>query len=361
MKRASLPILLAVPVLYVAACGSTENPPVVQGTAGTGNTAQAGTVGTSGSTTTGGNTGTSGSTSTAGQTTTGGASAGSGSGGASAGSASGGTGGGSAGGAMSGGTGGSSAGTGGASGGTAGAGGGGADVSVGKLNGMLVMTPCEDTPSTDDCNSGGWIYEGQTHGCVGGQLDTDVAATKTLLDFPVTGEAGKVYVATMHFYGVMEPKVYGNSATREAGATRPNVGATPSTPDPFATAPAGATYPESHYNTYELHIIDNMGKELKQYYINSDTQEGHYTFGINYERKIEVVGGGKVHVRILDTNCRQIKNCGTGGYPCASKARTIDLSGASPMPTGLQQPGLGKAADHAGQWFFINVKNIVPK
>jgi hypothetical protein len=257
--------------------------------------------------------------------------------------------------------GGSTAGTGGSGGGSSGAGGGGSAVSVGKLNGMLVMTPCSDTPNTDDCASAGWIYEGQNHTCVGTQLDTDAAATKTILDFPVTGEAGKVYVATMHFYGVMEPKIYGNSATREAGATRPNVGATPSTPDPYATAAAGATYPASNYNTYELHVLDNTGKEIKQYYINSDTQEGHYTFGISYERKIEIVGGGKVHVRIFDANCRQIKNCGTGGYPCASKARTIDVSGATTMPTGLQQPGLGKAADHSGQWFFINVKDIVPK
>jgi hypothetical protein len=64
---------------------------------------------------------------------------------------------------------------------------------------------------------------------------------------------------------------------------------------------------------------------------------------------------------VLDMNCRHIKNCTGGGAPCASKARTISTTGADPAPVGLQQPGLGNTADNAGQWWFIDVKNIVPK
>ena len=81
------------------------------------------------------------------------------------------------------------------------------------------------------------------------------------------------------------------------------------------------------------------GDEHARYYINSDTQEGHHTFAISYERPIEIIGGGKVHVRIFDDNCRMIKNCSTGGAPCTDKARSIDIAGADPQPTGLQQPG----------------------
>jgi len=233
-------------------------------------------------------------------------------------------------------------------------------VSVGKLDGMLVTTPCGDTPAGDDCAGGGWIYEGKNTACSGGKLDSDVPS-KSTLDFPITGGVmGTHYIATMHFYGMMEPKNYGPTVTREAGTMRPNDSQNPSKPEPFATAPGGSTVATTDYNNYEIHSFDEKGTEIKQYYINSDTQQGHYVFAINYERPIEIVSGGKVHVRIYDNNCRMIKNC-LGGPPCEGKARSIDLTGASPMPMGLTQPGLGKADKDSGQWFFIDVKNIVAK
>jgi hypothetical protein len=236
--------------------------------------------------------------------------------------------------------------------------GGAGTASVGKLDGMLLQMPCSGSTSTDDCSSAGWVYEGVTRTCQSGLLDTDAAAT--LLDFPVTGTAGKVYNATFHFYGIMEPKNYGPNVTRESGTLRPSL-ANPAAPAPFATAPGGAAVAASDYSRYELHVIDNLGNTVKTYFINSDTQEGHYTFAIDYERVIEIVGGGKVHVRVRDANCRIIKNCTGGGAPCASKARNVSTTGADPLPTGLQQPGLGNNADNAGQWWFIDVKNIVPK
>ena len=207
---------------------------------------------------------------------------------------------------------------------------------------------------------GGWVYEGKTTGCSGGKLDSDIPS-KATLDFPITGGTpGKHYMATMHFYGIMEPKNYGPTVTREAGTNRPNAGANPSTPEGFATADGGATIATTDYNNYEIHSYDETGKEIKQYFINSDTQQGHYTFAISYERPIEIVSGGKVHVRTYDNNCRMIKNC-QGGAPCAAKARSIDISAASPMPAALQQPGLGKDAANSGQWFLIDVKGIVAK
>jgi hypothetical protein len=95
--------------------------------------------------------------------------------------------------------------------------------------------------------------------------------------------------------------------------------------------------------------------------VNSDTAEGHWTYVINYERVVQVVGGGVVRIKILDRNCRIIKNCGaTAGFPCAGKARTVNISQASPQPAGLQQPGLGQTADHAGQWLLIDATAVAP-
>jgi hypothetical protein len=73
------------------------------------------------------------------------------------------------------------------------------------------------------------------------------------------------------------------------------------------------------------------------------------------------VAGGFVRLRRYDANCRLIKNCGaTGAPPCAPKARTIDLSAARPAAMNLFQPGLGKTAEHAGQWWLIDVIAVEP-
>jgi hypothetical protein len=349
MKRAILPILLAFPTIYIAACSSEDAPVTVPGGAGT-------TTGTAGTTTTGGQVATGGSNSpTAGTVGTSGSSTG-GMGGASAGTTG-------TSGSASGGT--STAGTGtGGGGGSAGSGTAGSAgstsmaVSVGKLDGMLLMTPCGGDTNTDDC-PGGMLYEGKSSGCSNSKLDSD--ADPKLLDFPVTGgEVGKHYLATMHFYGVMEPKNYGPNVTREAGTQRPSQSAIPATPEPFATAPGGATVAVTEYNNWEVHSFDDKGVEIKQYFLNSDTQQGHYTFAISYERPIEIVSGGRVHVRTYDSNCRMIKNC-LNGAPCAGKARTVPLTGADPMPANFMQPGLGKDAAQSGQWLFIDVKGIVAK
>jgi hypothetical protein len=358
MKRALSLVLIALPVLPFIACSSSENPIEVPNTGGTAATPMAGTGTTGGSSSSAGTAaqtgGMSGSTATAGTSSDAGTSstAGTGTGGAAAGTSAGGMSGTGTGGSAGSGTGGSAGGT----GGTA------AAVSVGELDGMLVQTPCKSTNS-DDCVSGGWIYKGVTHGCTGSSLNTDADATKTILDFPVTGEKGKIYLATMHFYGIMEPKQYGDNIQREA-TTRPGEGS-PSTPAPFAWGKTpGATYTPSDYNTYELHVIDDKGMAVKDYYLNADTMQGHYTFVIDYERTIEIVGGGKIHVKSYDNNCRMIKNCGPAGHDqsaCATNARSVaGVSAAMPAIT-VMQPGLGQAADQSGQWFAIDVKTIVPK
>jgi hypothetical protein len=225
-----------------------------------------------------------------------------------------------------------------------------------SLDGRLVMTPCSPTNS-DDCSGGGWIYKGTTTGCSNGALTAQQ-------DFAVGGTPGESYQVTLHFYGVVEPKNYGNMVTREAGNTRPTHMATGASPAPFATANGGVDYPASDYNTYEVHVLDDKGAEIKEYFLNSDTQEGHWTYALNYERTIPVIGGGKVRMRTYDRNCKMIKNCGdrsgqVSASVCGSATKqTVDVGPAMPAPMGLNQPGLGQAAGESGQWLLVDVTKV---
>jgi hypothetical protein len=181
------------------------------------------------------------------------------------------------------------------------------------------------------------------------------------VDFPIGGEVGAEYDVAMHFYGIMEPRQYGNVVTREAQG-RPSVDEG-GTPTPFAWMAPGGNYlstGDNNYNTYELHVFDENGTEIQIYFLNADTQTGHYTMAISYEQTLRLIGGGFLRMQIADANCRQIKNCGSGGVPCSNKARTVDTSQADPQPppNTLQQPGLGKDPEHSGQWFLIDVLNF---
>jgi hypothetical protein len=228
------------------------------------------------------------------------------------------------------------------------------DELLGGFDGLLVETPCADTTNTDDCTSAGPRFNGgASTPCVAGKYDA-------MLEHEVGGTAGKMYDVTLRVYGIVEPRNYGPTVVREAGLTRPNAAENPSLPPPWATAPGGNVYASSSYNSYEVRVSDQNGGEVAAYYLNSDTQQGHYTFALDYERTIPVVGGGKIRFRTVDDNCRIIKNC-PGGAPCASKARSVDIAAANPQPAALSQPGLGKDITNAGQWLLIDVVNVVPR
>jgi hypothetical protein len=373
-----------------------------QGTAGT--TGVAGTSGTAGGTggdpqgvagTTGG-AGPQGTAGSAGGTTgdagSGGAGGGAAGRGGAAGGASGGAGGrGGAAGTAAGGTGGSAAGT---TGGlptipelfpTSGTQGG---IAIGSLDGRLITMPCgDDNPNGTDCGGGGGYL---TTAGSGTAARLQCAGTSFTADhlYHVGGQAGRMYTVTLHFYGVAEPKQYcspnatscaANMVMKEAGANRPantpNGGTTPA-PTPWATAPAGHTYPGSDYNTNEIRVCRTRActanDEVAVYYLNADSREGHWTYVLNYRKPIQVVGGGAVRVRNFDRNCRQIKNCGpenTAANQCATaaNARIITTSGASPAPAagaassgGLQQPNLDPARPPgaSGQWLLIDVVSV---
>jgi hypothetical protein len=154
---------------------------------------------------------------------------------------------------------------------------------MGSLDGYLITTPCTDT-ACDDCAGGGWIYNGVTTGCSG--------ALNAIQNFTVGGTPGTRYRATLHFYGIVEPKNYGNVATRGSNM-RPNNSDSGATPPPWAYATGNPTYTASDYNTYQIHVVDNNGMEVCSHFLNSDTSEGHWTYVLNYARTIDVIGGGR--------------------------------------------------------------------
>jgi hypothetical protein len=224
---------------------------------------------------------------------------------------------------------------------------------VGTLDGRLIQFPCATSAVTDDCQGLGYVVDGVITACEQGR-------SEMVLDHPIAGTPGARYQATMHFYGIMEPKNLGNGVTREAGAlaTNRNGGA----PLPWATAPAGTNIPQSNYSAYELRVHDEAGQEVARYFLNSDINEGHWSFIIDYEKNIEIIGGGFVRLRHLDPNCRVMKNCGdSSGVSCEGRARTIDLSAAEPpppsgpFPVGFNQPGLNQSPGNSGQWWMIDV------
>ena len=228
---------------------------------------------------------------------------------------------------------------------------------IGSFDGRLLVMPCGDAnASGTDCGGGGAYYS-----TAGSSTATRIACSGPLnvnQVFYVGGETGKMYDVTVHFYGIAEPKIYGSGITREAGTGRPatttSTTGAGATPTPWATAAGGHTFSVSDYNTNEIRVCKTRAcataDETNVYYLNADTGQGHWTFVLNYEKHITVVGGGAIRVRNFDQNCRQIKNCGPDGTPanqCAtmSNRRVIDLSAASPRPStmpaamgGLLQP-----------------------
>ena len=47
-------------------------------------------------------------------------------------------------------------------------------------------------------------------------------------------------------------------------------------------APAGHVYPVSDYDTWELRIDNEANQEVAVYYLNADSEEGHWTYVLNF-------------------------------------------------------------------------------
>ena len=129
---------------------------------------------------------------------------------------------------------------------------------VGNLDGRLIQMPCLDTAGSDDCAQSGAIVDGMTTACAAGQLNV-------VLDHPIAGTPGTTYLASLHFYGIVESKNYGNNERRESGTTRPsnlNAGATP---PPWYVGLPGQTLPgvdRQHVRDPGLRSEQHRGRHL---------------------------------------------------------------------------------------------------
>ncbi len=263
------------------------------------------------------------------------------------------------------------------SGGMSGTGGGSACATIDQVfntdkrfDGRLTETPCARSNS-NDCTGGGWrVNGGSLTGC---DPQNRLDANQTI---QVGGVMNQNYTVTLRFYGIVEPKNYGGNVTRQNTARPTNNNDMTCTgngndrvcgasPPPFAyRTGTGATacqqpscYDGSDYNSYEIHVRNPAGQEVCSYFLNADTQQGHWTYSLNYARTINVIGGGSIRIRSFDQNCRMIKNCttNTSATDCTPYARTVNVSAAMPQPTTLQQPALGVDTANGGQWFLIDV------
>ena len=177
------------------------------------------------------------------------------------------------------------------------------------------------------------------------------------------GSPGTVYSVTFHIRGVVEANSY-VGGTRDAGTT--SITTTPRDLFQAGGTPQDNTGPSFDYNTYELDVTPAVSGAANVYFLNSVTYEQnphangspttHLTFDIDYSATIKVPGGGKVTLKVTDSNCTQVQNCGaTAGNTCQSP-RTVSLAGSMPAAPSFAQPlSTGK---YYGQWVFFDITSV---
>jgi hypothetical protein len=177
------------------------------------------------------------------------------------------------------------------------------------------------------------------------------------------GTTGTIYSLTFHLRGVVEVISY-VGGTRAAGNA--SVLSTPRNLFQVGGVPQDNSGPSFDYNTYELHVTPAVAGEANAYYLNSVTvaqnphadnsPTTHLTFDLDYSATIKVPGGGKVSMKVTDTNCRQVQNCGDAAGNTCAKPRTISLAGSMPAAPAFAQP-LNNSGFY-GQWVFFDVTNV---
>ena len=213
-------------------------------------------------------------------------------------------------------------------------------------DGQLVEFPCGSSGSGYDCAN---------LGCVNNM------ATKTTM-WTMAGTSGSVYSVTFNVRGIVEAYSY-VGGTRDGGSITSNL-------DLFqrggmAQSSGGSNY---DYNTYELDVSPGVTGEANVYFLNSvSAAEGphasnsptqHLTFPINYTKTIKVMGNSVITLKVFDSNCTLVQNCGpTMGNTCAAP-RTVSLSGVMPAaPSSFMQPFQMPTGKY-GQWVFFDVTDV---
>ena len=229
---------------------------------------------------------------------------------------------------------------------------------VGAWDGALVTFPCNDKRSGYDCSN---IM------CTGG------TSTKTTT-WTMNGTAGTVYNVTVRIRGIVEVQAYGFPGSGMRDAASASIANCPSTGcDLFQRggtpmAAGGVSY---DYNNYELSVSPGVPTSVSMYntyYLNSViTSENphassnitsHLTFPIDYTKTIPVMGNSTVTLKVFDSNCALVQNCGpTSGNSCMAP-RTVSLAGAIPAPANFTQPFQGNVTGAYGQWVHFDVTNV---
>jgi len=251
--------------------------------------------------------------------------------------------------AGSGGAGGASAGSGGAA---AGAGGGGeldpASI-VAAFDGALLKYPCApNSPANYDC---------QNVNCVNN-------ASTTTNTYMIKGTTGTTYDVTFRVRGIVEVINYKNGV-RDAGTA-----SILSNKDLFYRGGVALKAGETgiDYNQYSLTVSPAAESDTAKgiYFLNSvDASQSpksgppteHTSFPIDYVKTIPVPAGSTLTVKVYDSNCRSIQNCGTSpaSNKCSSPV-TMNLSPAMPAaPSDFTQPYI---AGGYGQFLFFDVTKV---
>jgi hypothetical protein len=219
--------------------------------------------------------------------------------------------------------------------------------------------------------------------CASGRIGPDCTAAwcngrggKKEQMFTLTGaaaDASKRFEVTVDIKGVQECKEMSGGMRRTVNMQAAEgdqdmfwIGGNPAGIDYAATPPGG-----NPWNTQELHVTPPVAGEVNNYFLNSCASrtaggrgESHFTYKVNYQAKIKVMGGGTILWRMVDTNCRMIVNCGTedanAGGACAG-AHTVSLVGAVPAPpAALSQQPLRNTMGAKGQFLFFDVVAVTP-
>jgi hypothetical protein len=263
-------------------------------------------------------------------------------------------------------SGGSAGASGGASGGSPGGSGGSAPVDttlVGSWDGALIEFPCGSTGSGYDCQQPASANCKNFNAQSNPVVSTIPPANGTPSSWTMGGTAGTVYSVTFHVRGVVEVNSY-VGGTRDAGTT--SIQTTPRDLFQAGGTPQDNTGPSFDYNTYELDVTPAVSGAPNAYYLNSVTEAQnphassspttHLTFDIDYSATIKVPGGGKVTLKVTDSNCTQVQNCGAAAGNTCQAPRTVSLAGSTPPAPSFAQPlSTGK---YYGQWVFFDITSV---
>ncbi len=162
---------------------------------------------------------------------------------------------------------------------------------------------------------------------------TDCAAG-TRINFDKTvvfgGEPGQVYQVTLRWRGVVEPHKYLGG---QADGTHFRVGGTPD--------------PDASTNLFGVYSVE-VSAPHEIYYLNDDTQTGHYVFPIDHTKTIDIEGGARLHLLDVDQvlPCYAARNCD----PALPVCTPFVIDGVGPAPAAFN-----------GQFIEMNVVSVVRK